>query len=72
MKKQSDPMDKFEFLIGTWNMEYRVPKGSGTGTFKRALDGKYVIFDYSASSPTGETGGAHGIFAWDQKAKTYR
>lgn len=53
-------------------MEYITPKGSGTGTFKRALDGKYVFFDYSASSPTGETGGAHGIFAWDQKAQTYK
>jgi hypothetical protein len=73
MNKQSNPMDKFEFLIGTWHMEYKSPiKGSGIGTFKRALDGKYVFFDYSASSPAGETGAAHGIFAWDQKAETYR
>ena len=72
MKKQSNPMDKFDFLIGTWHMEYTLPKGSGTGTFKRALDDTYVLFDYSASSPAGEKGAAHGIFAWDQKAQSYR
>ena len=72
MNKQSNPMDKFDFLIGTWHMEYTSHKGSGTGTFKWALDDKYVFFDYSVSSPTGETGAAHGIFAWDQKFKIYR
>jgi len=72
MNKQSDPMDQFDFLIGTWHMESKSPEGSGTGTFKRALDGKYVFFDYSASFPTGETGAAHGVFAWDQKTKTYK
>jgi hypothetical protein len=72
MNKQSNPMDKFDFLIGTWHMEYKSTKGLGTGTFKRTLDGKYVFFDYSASGPIGETGAAHGIFAWDQKFKIYR
>ena len=72
MNTQSDPMDKFDFLIGPWHMEYKSHSGSGTGTFKRALDGKYVFFVYSVSSPTGETGAAHGIFAWDQKAEIYR
>ena len=72
MNKQSDPMEKFEFLIGTWDMEYTLPKGTGSGTFKRVLDGKYVVFDYTASSPEGETGAAHGIFAWDEKAQIYR
>lgn len=72
MNKQSNPMDKFDFLIGTWHMEDKSTKGSGTGTFKRTLNGKYVFFYYSASGPTGETGAAHGIFAWDQKAKNYR
>jgi hypothetical protein len=46
-------MEKFDFLLGNWNREYRVPKsafseadtGSGTGTFKRALDDRYVYFD---------------------------
>jgi hypothetical protein len=77
-------MDKFDFLLGTWNLEYKVPKsafseaatGTGTGTFKRALDDKYVYFDYTASLTTGEKaekkGGAHGIFAWDEKANVYR
>jgi len=75
-------MDKFDFLLGTWNLEYRVPKsafseadtGSGTGTFKRALDDKYVYFDYECSlaSTPQQTGKAHAIFAWDEKAKVYR
>jgi hypothetical protein len=72
-------MKKFEFLLGDWNLEYRVPKstlseaatGTGTGTFKRALKDKYVFFDYSCSLTIGQ-GQAHGIFAWDDKAKVYR
>ncbi|MGB7062258.1 MAG: hypothetical protein WBF13_07895 [Candidatus Zixiibacteriota bacterium] len=79
MSKQTNPMEKFAFLLGDWNLEYKVPKsafseaatGNGTGTIKRALDDKYVIFDYSASLTIGE-GAAHGIFAWDEKAKVYR
>jgi beta-mannanase len=35
---------------------------------KRALNGKYVYFDYS----TRKGGEAHAIFAWDEKAKVYR
>ena len=72
MTKQSNPMDRLDFLIGTWHMEYKTHQGSGTGIFKRALDGKYVFFDYSVSSPAGETGAAHGIFAWDTKDNIYR
>ena len=72
MSKQSNPMDKFDLLIGTWHMEYIIPKGTATGTFKRTLDNKYVFFDYSGSNPEGETGGAHAIFAWDPKAEVYR
>ncbi len=72
-------MEKFGFLIGDWNLEYKVPKsafseaatGSGSGTFERALDDKYVYFDYSASVG-GQKGEAHAIFAWDEKAKVYR
>ena len=72
-------MGKFEFLLGDWGMEYRIPKssmsqadtGTGSGTFKRFLDDKYVTFDYSCSSTTGQ-GQAHAIFVWDQKAKLYR
>lgn len=76
---QQSPMEKFKFLLGDWNLEYRVPKstfseagtGTGTGTFKRALRDKYVFFDYSCSLTTGQ-GQAHAIFAWDDKAKVYR
>ena len=84
MAKQSNVMDKFDFLLGNWNLDSKVPKsefseaatGTGTGTFKRALDDKYVYFDYAASYTTdkkeGQKGGAHGIFAWDEKGEVYR
>jgi len=73
-------MEKFEFLLGTWKMEYRIPEsefspaltGSGTGKFRRALSGKYIFFDYSGSLSTGEKGAAHGVFAWDNKSKIHR
>ena len=60
-------------------MEYRIPKtafseagtGTGKGTFKRFMDDKYVLFDYSCSMNS-EKGGAHAIFAWDEKVKFYR
>ena len=79
MEKKTNKMEKFNFLLGDWDMESRIPKsqysdadtGSGTGTFKRALDDKYVYFDYAASYTSGQ-GQAHGIFAWDEKAKVYR
>ena len=72
-------IEKFNFLLGNWNMEYNVPKsafseatsGTGEGAFKRALDDKYVFFDYS-SVVSNEKGQAHGIFAWDEKVKIIR
>ncbi|MCJ7579278.1 MAG: hypothetical protein MUP98_01950 [Candidatus Aminicenantes bacterium] len=72
-------MEKFNFLLGNWDMEYHVPKsvfseavsGTGTGTFKRALDDKYVYFDYS-SLINKKKGQAHAIFFWDEKAKIIR
>jgi hypothetical protein len=76
MPDQPIEMIKFGFLLGNWNLEYYIPKSafseartdSGTGTFKRVLDDRYVIFEYST-----ETGGAaQGIFAWDEKNKVYR
>ena len=55
MTTNEKAMEKFEFLLGDWDMEYRIPKssvseadtGTGSGTFKRFLDDKYVTFDYS-------------------------
>jgi len=78
--RQQDPMERFEFLLGNWNLEYRVPKsslgeadtGTGTGTFKRALDDKYVILEYTCSLTKTGRGQAQGIFAWDDKSKVYR
>ena len=72
----SEEMNKFEFLLGDWNLEYRIPKSvlgqagsdSGTGSFRRFLNDKYVSFDYSTSSGVG----AHAIFAWDDKVKVYK
>ena len=69
-------MSKFEFLLGNWNLEYKIPKSifseegtdSGKGTFKRTLKDKYVDFDYTTKSG----GEAHAICAWDEKAKVYR
>jgi hypothetical protein len=82
MSEQINKMDKFEFLLGDWNLEYRIPKsafseaatGSATGTFKRALDDKYVFADYSGTISTApdKIGKAHGIFAWDEKSNVYR
>lgn len=54
MVKQLNMMKKFNFSLGNWSLEYKVPKsafseatkGIGTGTIKRALDDKYVYFDY--------------------------
>ena len=75
---KQNPMEKFEFFLGDWNLEYRIPKSSfseaatrtAIGTFKRALNDKYVFFDYGSNAT--DEGGAHGIFAWDDKAKFYR
>jgi len=79
MSVNLNPMDKFDFLLGRWKMEFYVPKskfseadtGQGTGEFKRILNDKYVTFDYSSKYSAGE-GTAHGIFAWDDKRKIYR
>ncbi|MEW6195958.1 MAG: DUF1579 family protein [Bacteroidota bacterium] len=79
MDKKFDPMDKFNFLLGTWEMKYDVPKskfsaadkGTGIGEFKRILNDKYVAFDYHAKFTKSE-GGAHGIFGWDEKSNIYR
>jgi hypothetical protein len=57
MAGQSNMMAKFDFLLGNWTLDYRVPKspfspaatGTGHGTMKRALADQYVYFDYSAS-----------------------
>lgn len=73
-------MDKFNFLIGNWDLKYNIPKssfseeatGSGTGTFKRALNDKYVVFEYEATFSTEDNAKAHGIFARDEKINAYR
>ncbi|MCZ2846318.1 MAG: hypothetical protein O2U61_07505, partial [Candidatus Bathyarchaeota archaeon] len=73
---KEDKLDKFNFLIGNWNMESRIPKSNfseagtdkGEGSFKKILNDNYVLFEYSAESG----GGAYGIFAWDKKLEIYR
>jgi hypothetical protein len=79
MDTDLDPMDKFNFLLGTWKLDYKVPKskfsdedfGKGKGEFKRFLNNKYVTFEYNAKLLKGEAA-AHAIFAWDEKNKIYR
>lgn len=72
-------MEKFNFLIGNWILKYTIPEsafsaaatGEGEGTFKRALNNKYVFFDYGADLTMGSAE-AHGIFARDENNGTYR
>jgi hypothetical protein len=79
MENEFDKMDRFEFLTGEWNLKYNIPKsvfgeaakGTGQGRFKKALDDKYVYFDYE-SNINDQEAQAHGIFAWDDKYKIYR
>jgi hypothetical protein len=73
-------MDKFGFLIGDWNLDYKIPTsafsetatGKGSGTFKRVLNDEYIVFDYEASFSTRDKAAAHAIFVKDEKAKIYR
>ena len=77
--KNKNMMERLDFLIGDWTLDYKITKsrfseaatGTGMGTFRWALSDKYVYFDYSCSLATGGAE-AHGIFAWDQRAKVYR
>lgn len=79
MSKEVNQMNKFNFLLGDWNMKYIVPKsqfsgedsGKGKGVFKRIYNNHYISFDYSAKLSSGKTA-AHGIFAWDEKSNFYR
>ncbi len=71
-----DNLDKFGFLLGDWNLESMIPKSkfsesgtdTGVGSFKKILNDKYVLFEYSAKSG----GAAKGIFAWDDNLKMFR
>lgn len=80
MDNSSSAMDRFDFLLGDWTLEYRVPKspladadsGTGEGTISRALEGRYVFFDYRVAMKSGGRGAAHGVFGWDENAGIYR
>ena len=72
-------MQQFDFLLGEWMLEYHIPqsalseatKGNGRGIFKRALDDKYVFFDYY--SQFGETKThAHAVYFRDEKTPFYK
>jgi hypothetical protein len=79
MNDKINPMDKFNFLLGNWKLEYKVPKsgfssediGEGEGRFEYILNNRYVAFDYHAKLTNMERS-AHAIFAWDSKCKIYR
>jgi hypothetical protein len=72
---ETNPMNKFEFLLGNWQLDYHIPKSTfseaktdkGTGSFRKALGEKYVIFEYRTESGSE----AMGIFAWDQRINAY-
>ena len=67
-------LDKFEFLFGEWNLEYRIPKSTlsdagsdtGIGSFKKILSNNYVLFEYSTKSGSE----AKGIFMILPKIRT--
>jgi len=79
MSEELNPMEKFDFLLGTWNLKSEVPKskfsdhdlGEGKGEFKRILNDRYVTFDYRIEY-SNSTVGAHAIFVWDNKCKNYK
>lgn len=79
MGEEINPMDKFNFLLGAWKLEYQVPKslfsesdsGEGEGEFKRILNNQYVTFDYYAKLSKGQ-GATHAIFGWDKRSNNYR
>lgn len=79
MTKEPGPMDKFNFLLGTWKLDYKVPKsqfsagdtGTGEGNFQMILNNRFVTFNYYAKLSGGEST-AHAVFAWDEKNKIYR
>jgi len=78
-REESDSLRKLEFLIGHWELAYNIPKsrfsyattGTGEGIFRRALNGKAILFDYK-SLIDGQTGSAHGVFVRDGSAGLYR
>ena len=55
MNDQINKMNKLDFFLGKWKMECNVPesafskadKGTGIGEFKKELDDKYVVFNYT-------------------------
>ena len=71
-----DKLEKFNFLLGEWNLDYIIPKSkfseqatdTGSGNFSKILNGQYVLFEYTTKSG----GEAKGIFAWDEKMQIYR
>ena len=80
MESDVGKMGKFDFMLGDWSLEYRVPKssvgeadaGSGEGTIKKALGSRYVFFDYHAVLEKSGEGAAHAVFAWDGRANVFR
>lgn len=74
-----NPIDKLEFLLGKWNLCYKIPQstfspkgeGTGCGEIKKILNDKYIKFEYQAEINSAKTA-AQGIFGWDDKSKIYR
>lgn len=72
----TDILHKFEFLLGSWNLKYHIPKSilseagsdTGSGVFRKILNDKFVQFEYSTKSGSE----ARGIFAWDDKIRAFK
>ena len=79
MSKELNPMEKFGFLLGAWQLKSEVPKsqfseydsGEGRGEFRQILNDRYVTFDYQAKNSKSK-GAAHAIFVWDNKNNNYK
>lgn len=71
-----DPIEKLDFFLGNWDLDYIIPESfmskacrdSGTGSFHKILNDKYVMFEYSTDSGSE----AKGIFAWDSHTESYK
>lgn len=73
---KQEKLRNFEFLLGDWNLESRIPKSKfseagtdrGSGSFTRIMDDQFIQFEY------GNESGVHakGIFAWDEKIRLFR
>jgi hypothetical protein len=79
MSDNLNKIGRLDFLLGKWELKFRVPKskfstedsGDGKGEFKKILNNNYITFEYT-SKLSGGISSAKGIFAWDNKENIYK